>query len=120
MSRQLPLGLQLRYPTRLDDFVHGDGSPLPGLLQTQLGADGEPLIFLHGEPGSGRTHLLMGQCTAAQQQGLAVAYLPCTDIQDLAPEEQRPSCAENGGGTGVISTATWLTMPSFRFLGTKN
>jgi len=86
MSRQLPLGLQLRYPARLDDFVHGDGSPLPGLLQTQLGADGEPLIFLHGEPGSGRTHLLMGQCTAAQQQGLAVAYLPCTDIQDLAPE----------------------------------
>lgn len=86
MSRQLPLGLQLRAPARLDDFVIARQSPLPGMLRAQLEPGGEPLIFLHGETGSGRTHLLTAQCTEAQQTGQTVAYLPCTEIAGLSPE----------------------------------
>ena len=83
---QLPLGLQLRVPTRLDDFVFGANAPLRDLLQQQLQRTGEPLILVHGEPGSGRTHLLLGQCSAARQAGLQVAYLPCSELGGLAPE----------------------------------
>jgi DnaA family protein len=86
MTRQLPLGLQLKAPTSLDDFVYGDDSPLLELLHQQRQAHGEPLIYLHGDPGSGRTHLLLGQCTAAQAQGMQIAYLPCREIADLAPQ----------------------------------
>jgi len=86
MTRQLPLGLQLKAPTSLDDFVYGDDSPLIELLQQQRQPQGEMLIYLHGEPGSGRTHLLLGQCTAAQQQGLQIAYLPCGELTELAPQ----------------------------------
>ncbi len=86
MSRQLPLGLQLRSSTRLEDFVYGDDSPLLELLQQQLRSTGEPLIYLHGEHGCGRTHLLMGQCSEAQRMNLTVAYLPCSDIADLSPQ----------------------------------
>lgn len=86
MSQQLPLSLQLQAPTRLDDFVYGDDSPLLELLQQQLQPQGEPLIYLHGESASGRTHLLLGQCTAARNQQMTVAYLPCGDLAQLAPE----------------------------------
>lgn len=86
MSRQLPLGLQLRTPARLEDYVFAGESPLPGLLKGQLRPGGEPLILLHGETGSGRTHLLTAQCSEAQQAGLAVAYLPCSEIAGLSPE----------------------------------
>jgi len=83
--RQLPLALQLRSPTRLDDFIAGDNAPLLELLQQQRGQQPEGLIFIAGEPGSGRSHLLLGQCTAAQQAGLQVAYLPCHERDSLDP-----------------------------------
>ena len=86
MTGQLPLGLQLRTPARLDDFVYGDDSPLLELLRQQLQDNGEPLIYLHGEHGSGRSHLLMGQCGRAEQQGMTVAYLPCGDADQLSPQ----------------------------------
>jgi len=86
MTFQLPLGLQLRGPTSLDDFVFGDDAPLLELLQQQLAPQGEPLIYLHGESASGRTHLLLGQCSAAQQLDLQVAYLPARQAAELAPQ----------------------------------
>ncbi len=86
MSLQLPLALQLRAPTQLADFVFGDDSTLRELLQHQRRPEGEQLIYLHGQPGSGRTHLLLGQCTAAQEEGLQVAYLPCHEIAGLSPQ----------------------------------
>ena len=86
MTGQLPLGLQLRTPTRLDDFVYGEDSPLLDLLRQQLEDNGEPLIYLHGEHGSGRSHLLLGQCGQAEQRGMTVAYLPCHDADQLSPQ----------------------------------
>jgi len=86
MSQQLPLELQLQSPSQLDSFVAGNNQTLLGLLKQQLSPQGEPLIFISGEYGSGRSHLLMGQCTSVQQAGFQAAYLPCADIVPLAPE----------------------------------
>lgn len=83
-SRQLPLALQLRRSSSLQEFVDQPHKPLlPLLAQQRVG--GEPLIFIHGEPLSGRSHLLLGQCDAAQQAGLAVTYLPARDQAELDP-----------------------------------
>lgn len=83
-ARQLPLALQLRGSTRLDDFVDADGEPLLDLLSRQRRGE-EPLLYIHGLTGSGRSHLLLGQCAATQQAGLQVAYLPCSEHPQLHP-----------------------------------
>lgn len=86
MSKQLPLGLQLVTPTRLQDYIAGENAPLLEAIRLQTEVSGEPLIYICGPSGSGRTHLLMGQCTALQEQGKQVAYLPAAQHADFAPE----------------------------------
>ena len=76
----------------LADYIFGNNQALQDLLQQQREQHNQPLIYLTGPPGTGRTHLLLGQCQAAQAHGLQVTYLPCaqhtqwqpTLLQDLA------------------------------------
>ncbi len=82
---QLPLGLEVRSPSRLDDFVFGDNEALLQLLQRQLQEHGESQLYIHGPRGSGRSHLLLGQCNAAREIGWTPAYLPGGDIATLSP-----------------------------------
>lgn len=85
MTQQLPLALQLRCPPRLDDFIVGQNQVVLTALSRALEAGGEPLIFLAGPAGSGRTHLLSGQCAAGEARGLSCAYLPLREHLTLAP-----------------------------------
>lgn len=85
MSRQIPLPLALHNSTQLDDYVAGDNQDVLLLLQQQREQHSHPLLYLTGAPGAGRTHLLLGQCHAAQAQGLHVAYLPGEQIAGLSP-----------------------------------
>lgn len=86
MSRQLPLGLELRCPTRLEDYIAGDDGQVLALLAAQRDGSGEAQLYLSGPPHSGRSHLLMGQCTAAREAGLMPVYLPAAEHAQLAPE----------------------------------
>ncbi len=86
MSRQLPLGLELRSPTRLEDYIAGDDGQVLALLAAQRDGSGEAQLYLSGPPHSGRSHLLMGQCTAAREAGLMPVYLPAAEHAQLAPE----------------------------------
>lgn len=86
MSRQLPLGLELRGPTALDDFVAGHNSEVLDLLHRQLTEGGEHQLYIHGEPGSGRSHLLLGQCNAAHALGWSPAYLSAEEILEHPPQ----------------------------------
>lgn len=81
---QLPLALRMRNASRLSNFIDNPDSNLLPLLARQRNGD-EPLIYLHGLPGSGRTHLLLGQCNAAQDAGLQVAFLPASEHAQLHP-----------------------------------
>jgi DnaA regulatory inactivator Hda len=45
---------------------------------------GAPWVYLHGSPGSGRSHLLMAACQAANAAGRAVQYLPLATLDDSA------------------------------------
>ena len=45
MSRQLPLGLELRCPTRLEDYIAGDDGQVLALLAAQRDGNGEAQIY---------------------------------------------------------------------------
>lgn len=85
MSVQLPLALKLQHAPSLDDFIVGNNRPVIDALRRSLDGDGEPLIFVLGPPGCGRSHLLAGQCAAAEQAGLSSGYLPLEDAAELDP-----------------------------------
>jgi DnaA family protein len=86
VSAQLPLALSLRHPPALDDFVAGRNGVVLSALRDALGPGGEPLVFLSGPAGCGRSHLLMGQCAAAEQRGMRSLYLPLATREGLTPE----------------------------------
>ena len=86
MSAQLPLALGLSQPPALDDFVVGRNGVVLQALRDALGPHGESLIFLSGPAGCGRSHLLMGQCAAAQRRGMRSLYLPLAARDELTPE----------------------------------
>lgn len=84
MSRELqdtPLGpqlpLALRYPPdqRFESFIAPPAGALPALsaLATTAGAD---WVYLSGASRTGKTHLALAVCAAAEQQGRRAAYLP--------------------------------------------
>jgi len=85
MSQQLPLALGLRHAPGLDDFIVGRNRVVMDALRRALD-DGEQILYLFGPPGSGRSHLLLGQCAAAEQRALRCAYLPMAQRAELAPE----------------------------------
>ncbi len=73
---QLTLGIGLREGISFDNFL-ADGNA--GLLYT-LRSQGEPFVFLWGEAGSGKSHLLQAACHAS---GVAAAYLPLCEFVEL-------------------------------------
>lgn len=85
MSEQLSLPLALPEHSTLDNYIFGSNQALQALLQQQREQRNQPLIYLTSTPGAGRTHLLLGQCLAARQHSLQVAYLPCAQYTQWHP-----------------------------------
>ena len=82
--QQLLLELAPLPEPALDNFVPGrNGAALHALREIARGSVAERFIYLWGEPGSGRSHLLRGLKLAAGD-GVVVA----DDVQALSPDEQ--------------------------------
>lgn len=86
MTLQLPLALALHHAPSLDDFIVGHNARVIEALRSSLEPRGESLIYLFGPPGSGRSHLLLGQCAAIENRDRHSAYLPLADHRSLATE----------------------------------
>lgn len=86
MSRQLPLALGLQHMPGLDDFIVGRNQVAIDALHHALDTTGETLLYLFGPAGCGRSHLLLGQCAAAERRGLRCAFLPLAERAALAPQ----------------------------------
>ncbi len=87
--QQLSLGIALKDDATFANFYAADVSSNTQVLQAlkqQLTDNGEPLVFLWGGPGVGVSHLLQAACHNAEQQGLAVQYLPLADMVNFAPD----------------------------------
>lgn len=90
MSRQLPLNLRLKDASSFGNFLPGVNREAidrlrAGVVATATRAKAEPVIFLWGVEGSGKTHLLQAACRLAQELGIAPVYLPLSEIEALSP-----------------------------------
>ncbi|WP_269533596.1 DnaA regulatory inactivator Hda [Chitinimonas sp. BJYL2] len=83
--KQLPLDLQLPDPTGFDDFLIGPN--LEAFLALKALADGESpesCVYLWGQAGAGKSHLLRATVARAGDAGLDALYL---DARTVAPGE---------------------------------
>lgn len=81
---QLALNVQLRDDATLENFLATAAlAPLVALLEAQLEPGGEPVIFMHGAVGTGKSHLLQACCHRAQAPAL---YLPLAELREHPPE----------------------------------
>ena len=84
-QHQLPLEVRLRDDTTMENFLALEKvRPLVSALQTQLEADGEPVIYLYGPAGTGKSHLLQAGCHAGKAETL---YLPLADLHQFPAGE---------------------------------
>lgn len=72
---QLPLALRYPPDQRLESFI---GAPDGALAQLRAAAVGaaQDWLYLSGPVGTGKTHLALALCAAAEQAGRGPAYLP--------------------------------------------
>ncbi|HEY6941316.1 DnaA regulatory inactivator Hda [Dokdonella sp.] len=86
MSPQLPLALRWPAHQRFEGFVAGANRTALDALQRAARGEDRAWLYLHGAPGSGRTHLLIAACAAANAGGRTAQYLSLASLR--APRAQ--------------------------------
>lgn len=91
-SKQIPLQLIPRRDGRFEDFVAGPNDAVLQALK-HVPQEGSANIFLSGDPGSGKTHLLNALCYETRKRDerafyLALERLPVDAIASLQGLEQ--------------------------------
>jgi DnaA family protein len=81
--QQLPLNIKLDQEVTTESFLVGKNQVLLEYLSQLTTVHSEEFIYLWGEPGSGKSHLL--QAVANQNPAESVIYLPLSEV-GLAPE----------------------------------
>ena len=81
MSQQLSLGLTLRPSVDFTSFIAGRNAEAVSRLRTPQ----DPFVYLWGESGSGKSHLLQAACQQAHQQDRLPAYLPLKSEREIDP-----------------------------------
>ncbi|MDG2273914.1 MAG: DnaA regulatory inactivator Hda [Halioglobus sp.] len=82
LQHQLALEVRLRDDATLDNFLAFPKiQPLVAALQAQLEPAGEPVIYLYGPAGTGKSHLLQASC---YETGAETLYLPLSDLRQYA------------------------------------
>ncbi len=81
MSRQLPLNLRLKDGSSFENYLGGGNVSAVEHLRAAIarlarGENAEPVLFLHGPAGTGRTHLLQAACREMHSAGLNAMYIP--------------------------------------------
>lgn len=83
--RQLALNLRLRDASSFENFHAGPNRELVERLVQALAVPGAGRVYLWGEAGSGKTHLLEAACRAAQAYERLAAYVPLREHATLTP-----------------------------------
>lgn len=84
MIPQLPLALRWPRRQRFEHFHAGSNAAALAAVQALALQPQAPWVYLHGATGSGRSHLLLAACQAANAIGRRVQYLPLATLGDLA------------------------------------
>ncbi len=86
MAEQLPIRFEFWGNQTFADFFPANNQEILAHLKQTVNATGQPFIFLWGEPGHGKTHLLHACCEEAYNLGVSCFYL------DLASHLLTPDC----------------------------
>lgn len=86
MPKQIPLQLEFRADQHFDHYHPGANSETVWLLADAAAGNGEHLIYLWGDAGLGKTHLLQAICQRAHQGQRSAFYLPLKSIGHHGPE----------------------------------
>jgi len=86
LPKQLPLHFEFRVNQSFDDFFPGANLEIINHLQKCIAGIGERQIFLWGQSGLGKSHLLQACCQQAQSRQLSSFYfaLSSLELPDLA------------------------------------
>lgn len=85
MGKQLLLNVRPRPDARLADFAGPVYAPLLAAAQSWLEMPGS-LLYVYGEPGYGRSHLLAALCAEAERRGLSALALSLPEVREAGPE----------------------------------
>ena len=84
MHPQLPLGIGLLDSACFGSFYPGPNAEVVDSLKHCAGGAGERFIYVCGDHGLGKSHLLQSACHHATQAGYAAAYLPLEHSADMS------------------------------------
>jgi DnaA-homolog protein len=84
MTTQLPLSLRWPRRQRFEYFHAGANAAVVAAVRELATKKGAPWLYLSGSSGSGKSHLLLAACQAANEAGRTVQYLPLKVLQDCA------------------------------------
>ncbi|MGE3919355.1 MAG: DnaA regulatory inactivator Hda [Gammaproteobacteria bacterium] len=87
---QIPLSIVLRSDTTFDNFVTQNNNMVVDFLKQSIisfndKTQQERFIYLWGQEGSGKTHLLQACCHAVGQEQKSAFYLSLENLQDYVP-----------------------------------
>lgn len=82
LPSQLPLGITLADSADFSNFLPGKNTEALASLQSLT----EPLIYIWGKPGCGKTHLLQAACADTLQHEQPAAWLPMQRSDEFLPE----------------------------------
>ncbi len=85
MLPQLPLGLAFTEPHGFEQYYGGSNLEAVTVLKRCARGEGEPFIYLWGEGGTGKSHLLHACCRDAHSLGQRVVYLPLAELGSYPP-----------------------------------
>ena len=91
--KQLALDIASPPLPTLDNFVAGRNGELLGNLKRVVARQAqERFLYIWGQPGSGRSHLLKATVTALQRAGTAAAFVACAAGTRFGDELDRLEC----------------------------
>src|SRR5581483_12465423 len=85
VSAQLVLDLHLRDGSSFDNFLAAANREALQAVRAIAASERPAVMFVWGEVGSGRTHLLQAACRALQQLERDAAYVPLAAASELSP-----------------------------------
>lgn len=86
MNRQFPLTLSLKQTASLDNYIQGDNGQVVSEVRDCIRKQDGTYIYLWGSADTGKTHLATGAAKLADENGHAVAFIPLSQAEELAPE----------------------------------
>jgi len=85
-SKQIPFQFGDFQKNDLASFLAGENGNLIKLLKQIANKEANHVLYLWGEAGTGKTHLLQAACKQAAESDLHVAYIPLKQTEELSAE----------------------------------